>query len=464
MLCNLSLAGRFLPVAIAFAWPQLAAAPGAAGTMVAISDIHFDSFADPSIAQALRAREPGQWREVLAPDAGRGLPAYGSDSNAALLLSALEALERLASSADIVVMPGDLLSHHFNRKAANVLGAPADSEEVRTFAATTTRFVIEAVRQAAGGRPVVYALGNEDAACGDYAIVPNGAYLTEIDQAVKAAAGPDLLHPSFDRTFTAGGWYAMRHPGLRRGTIVVLNTVLWSSRYSDRCGTGGEDAALAQLAFLRAALGEARKREDKVWLVAHIPLGIDAHGSAATADPCQRPPVMYLREEYQAEVLALLQEHAHTITAILNGHVHKDGYRVFAGGDAGPAFAKIVPSISPIFGNNPAMQKMEYDDVGWLTGLTTWRLDLAAKRDAWSEEYLFNEAYGVALGPEAVQAIAEAAQAGRSDAAVQRFAEYYPTGHDAPTGRDLKAIACAVDRLAPSDFMTCLCGSEDAAD
>jgi hypothetical protein len=173
---------------------------------------------------------------------------------------------------------------------------------------------------------------------------------------------------------------------------------------------------------------------------------------------------MYLREEYQAEVLALLQEHAQTITAILNGHVHKDGYRVFVGGDAGPAFAKIIPSISPIFGNNPAMQKMEYDDAGWLTGLTTWRLDLAAKRDAWSEEYLFNEAYGVALGPEAVQAIAEAAQAGRSDAAVQRFAEYYPTGHDAPTGRDLKAIACAVDRLAPSDFMTCLCGSEDAAD
>jgi hypothetical protein len=432
--------------------------------MVAISDIHFDPFVDPSIAQALRAGEPGQLQEVLALAAGRGLPAYGSDSNAALLLAALRALERLASSADIVVMPGDLLSHHFNRDAANVFGAPADSEEVRTFAGTTTRFVIEAVHQAAGGRPVVYALGNEDAACGDYAIVPNGAYLTEVGQAVKAAAGPDLLDPSFDRTFTAGGWYAMRHPGLRRGTIVVLNTVLWSSRYRDRCGTGGKDAALGQLAFLRAALGEARERGEKVWLVAHIPPGIDAHGSVVTADPCRRQPVMYLREAYQAEFLELLQEHAPTITAILNGHVHKDGYRTFAGGDAGPAFAKIIPSISPIFGNNPAMQEMAYDDAGRLIGLTTWRLDLSAKRGAWSKEYVFSEAYGVPLGPEAVQAIAEAAQAGRNDAAVQRFAKSYPTGHDAPTGRDLKAIACAVDRLAPSGFMSCLCGGEDAAD
>jgi hypothetical protein len=173
---------------------------------------------------------------------------------------------------------------------------------------------------------------------------------------------------------------------------------------------------------------------------------------------------MYLREAYQAEFLELLQEHAPTITAILNGHVHKDGYRAFAGGDAGPPFAKIIPSISPIFGNNPAMQEMAYDDAGRLIGLTTWRLDLSAKRGAWSKDYVFSEAYGVPLGPGAVQAIAEAAQAGRNDAAVQRFAESYPTGHDAPTGRDLKAIACAVDRLAPSDFMTCLCGSEDAAD
>jgi sphingomyelin phosphodiesterase acid-like 3 len=464
MLCNSSRAGRFLRVAIAVAFPLLAAAPGAAGTMVAISDIHFDPFANPSIAQALRARAPKQWQEVLALDAGRGLPTYGSDSNGALLLSALDALERLASSADIVVMPGDLLSHHFNRKAANVLGAQADGEEVRAFAATTTRFVIEAVRQAAAGRPVVYALGNEDAACGDYAIVPNGAYLTEVGQAVKAAAGSDFLYPSFDRTFTAGGWYAMRHPGLRRGTIVVLNMVLWSSRYRDRCGTGGEDAAFEQLAFLRAALGEARERGEKVWLVAHIPPGIDSHGSAASADPCQRQPVMYLREAYQAAVLELVREHAQTITAILTGHVHKDGYRALAGGDAGAAFAKIIPSISPIFGNDPAMQEMEYDDAGRLTGLTTWRLDLSAKRDAWSEEYVFSEAYGVPLGPEAVQAIAEAAQAGRNAAVVQRFAEYYPTGHDAPTGRALKAIACAIDRLTPSDFMTCLCGSEDAAD
>jgi hypothetical protein len=91
-------------------------------------------------------------------------------------------------------------------------------------------------------------------------------------------------------------------------------------------------------------------------------------------------------------------------------------------------------------------------------------IDLSAKRGAWSEEYVFSEAYGVPLGPEAVQAIAEAAQAGRNDAAVQRFAESYPTGHDAPTSRDLKAIACAVDRLVPNGFMSCLCGGEDAAD
>src|SRR5438067_2278095 len=83
---------------------------------------------------------------------------------------------------------------------------------------------------------IVVGLGNNDSECGDYRLEPNGPFLAGLRDAVRTMAGTQLLAPDFDTTFAAAGYYSMRHPAADGVDIVVVNDVLWSTDYRDRCG------------------------------------------------------------------------------------------------------------------------------------------------------------------------------------------------------------------------------------
>src|SRR5260370_39478025 len=71
---------------------------------------------------------------------------------------------------------------------------------------------------------------------------------------VRRLVGAERLAPDFDETYAAGGYYAVRHPTVANGLIVVVNDVLWSTRYRDACGTDGLAAAQAMLGWFRDRL------------------------------------------------------------------------------------------------------------------------------------------------------------------------------------------------------------------
>jgi hypothetical protein len=100
------------------------------------------------------------------------------------------------------------------------------------------------------GKPILLSLGNNDSSCGDYKIDPGGAYLAATREAVRSLAGAHLLAADFDETYSAGGYYAARHPTLADTTVVVLDDVLWSDEYDNACGTGGLEAATAMMTWL----------------------------------------------------------------------------------------------------------------------------------------------------------------------------------------------------------------------
>src|SRR5258707_9346730 len=101
------------------------------------------------------------------------------------------------------------------------------------FANKTAVFVVNTV-QAIMGVPVYLALGNDDSPCVDYGLAPGSAFLTALADSLDVLAH----NPEAATDFRTAGFYELPHPTLANEEILVLNSVLWSPRYSN-CGSNG---------------------------------------------------------------------------------------------------------------------------------------------------------------------------------------------------------------------------------
>ncbi len=84
----------------------------------------------------------------------------------------------------------------------------------------------------------------------------------------------------------------------------MLNDLFMARNYATCAGRADPSAADAQLAWLRQQLEEARANKQKIWVVGHIPPGVDLYATATRRlDVCggQRP-TMFLSSEKMADV------------------------------------------------------------------------------------------------------------------------------------------------------------------
>jgi hypothetical protein len=433
------------------------------GTFAVISDIHFDPFDPEGLAKTLAVTE--DWMAAFTALPPGPASQYGKDTNHVLLASALATVAKAAANADFAIVPGDLLSHGFEEDTAKALGVPLGSASQQAFAQRTTIFVAEALGDALAGKPLIVALGNNDSDCGDYEIEPGGDYLAATRETARKLVGADLVAPDFDTTYAAGGYYAARHPTVANTLILVVNDILWSERYQNACGTDGLAAGKAQMDWLKMTLAAQKAAGRRVWMVHHIPWGIDPysteHSKAAT---CPARIVPFMKQDFAAAFVDLLQEYADIIDSSISGHVHFDDYRLLLD-DAGRPLEidKVVPAISPIFGQNPGFQMFSYDvATGRPTDFSTIYLanlpDLSATVPGdWRESYVFSKAYGLpGYTVEAVAALWNGlSQGGRIRDA---YLGHYNVGHGTLAAADLKGYACAIAFLDPQSYSACWCG------
>lgn len=463
---------RSLATALAVGAALLSAGPGAAadaGRFVVVSDIHLDPFDPPHLAKDLAAADPSGWPAILARIEAQDYAGYGADTNHALFASALAAIAEAGADADFIVVPGDLLAHRFEDRAAAALGRDGGPATVRALAAKTSVYVAEAIAGALPGRPLLLSLGNNDSGCGDYRIEPGGPYLEATLAAVRRLADPQgrgLLADDFEATYSAGGYFAMRHPTVPGATVLLLNDVLWSEAYRDACGGDGTEAADAMLVWLEDRLTRAEADGTPVWLIHHIPAGIDAYStSRRPAGACPARVTPFLREPYAGRFVDLLARHARTIRASIGGHIHHDGYRLLLDAGGEPAGVdKIAAAISPVFGQNPGFHVFDYDrGTGSLRDFTTWYItDLGqaslAAPGTWREEYRFTDAYGQPdYSAASVDALWREMTAGSSGVR-DTFRRLYPVSHGALGEADLAAFLCAMGHLRQERFTACYCG------
>jgi sphingomyelin phosphodiesterase acid-like 3 len=438
--------------------------PAPAGKALLIADLHFDPLSDPAIVKQLIAAPASNWETIFAGSGQTGYAHSPQDTNYPLLNSALTAAASQtqtladvakggdgAKSADFAIALGDYLRHDFE---AAFVKTGADQKEFAAFATKTAVYVSRTL-QAKLGVPVYLALGNDDSPCGDYKMAPGSPFLAALADSLDVL----VQNPEAAADFRAGGFYELPHPTVPNYEILVLNSVLWSSFYSN-CGADKSDPGAAELDWLSSKLYRAKTLGNRVILVMHIPPGIDSYNSAKAGS--NKPATEFWQNRYFTRFGELMQSYGEIVEVAFAGHTHMDDFRVLSTPSGAAVAFRITPAVSPIFGNNPAFSICDYSlSTGGISDLATYFLDLAKGGDnpEWAFEYRFSKAYGYSAYTAAnLEALTATIQADSNIRQV--FANYYAASAPSPiTPKNWPFYICAEAHFTAADYSSCVSGT-----
>lgn len=387
---------------------QSAPAGNAVVPVLMVSDIHFEPFWDPAKAAQLAAAPASGWDAIFAGPASadreqrfaslqQTCHARGTDTSYPLLTSSLAAMRSDAAGAKFITVSGDLIAHSFACKYRTLL-PQSTPDDYTAFVEKTLEYVADSLRGAFPGVPVYAALGNNDTDCGDYQLDANSKFLAEAGR-IMAADFKAGERREAQKTFAAGGYFSASLPAPMRHTrLLVLDDLFMGSKYSTCSGKPDPAAAAAQIAWLEKQLDSARRNKEKVWVMAHIPPGVNPYSTAAkgTNICAGKDPQMFLSAEDLPDALA---EFGDVIQLGIFAHTHMDELRLLepsrSGERHGAVPVKMVASISPIDGNNPSFTVARVDPDTAI--MTDYRVYAASNKTGvdttWAEEYDYAEAY-----------------------------------------------------------------------
>lgn len=449
-----------LAALLLFLVAEPAGAQTGTGRFLVLSDFHFDPFDGLTRDQfeRLAAATPADWPKLLA---GQPAAAHGRDAPFSLFHSSLDDAAKRCPEPDFILCPGDFLAHSWQDKYDRLAlrTRSQDPAAYRAFTATTMRVMAERIQQAFPKASFLPVLGNEDSYCGDYMIAPDSPFLSMLAE----VWGPllqiaDAEREAFAATFARGGYYNVRLPQTKKHRLVVLNSVFFAPRYENACGDATATPALDELAWFEETLAAAEMNGDAVWLLMHIPPGID-NFSTSRANGTARP---FWQPELLAKFLRLSERFQSTLQIGIAGHSHMDDFRLILRGTQPPFLTKIVPSISPIFRNNPGYQMFDYDRAsGAIENYTTCFLPLGEFASdvapAWQAEYDFRKTYRLA-GLNATTIVSLAEQLTKEGPAQAAYLRHYAVSGPAPPIA-IKILACAILNTTSGAFNACFSGA-----
>jgi sphingomyelin phosphodiesterase acid-like 3 len=455
-----------------------AAAPGRTVSVLMLSDIHFDPFHDPAKFDALQKAPVNAWAKLLsAPEAATQPKAFaalqktckakGVDTDWPLLASSLKAAQHQDGEALLVTVSGDLLAHNFECRF-QTLSHNAGSAAYAAFAEKTVSFVALQLRLAIPHTPIYLALGNNDSGCGDYHETPESGFLHAVANDVAADAPADdrgaILHVFPDE----GDYSVPLPPPMERTRLTVLQDMFQSTRYHTCNGDDDDGPTKSQIAWLAQQLAQARSAGEHVWVMAHIPPGVDAYSSFHHGnDICSGDsPALFLRSDAVAQTL---ERYPDTIRLVVLAHTHNDEMRLLPTAEGSAIPAKLIPSISPVHGNNPAFLVAEVNPKA--ATMVDYRVYAASNQTgigtAWPLEYRYSSSYGMPdfSGASLKQLVAEfAADPEGSDAKSRDYQRWYAAGqlhkNDAELPKIWPGYVCSMTISSAAAFRSCVCGAK----
>lgn len=359
---------------------------------LSLADIHFSPFVacysvkerPCPLIQRLRSAPASQWPVILSVD-DTGEPRYRQDTNFILLQKNLEGAKDAAAKnhVDFVLVLGDTVGHDF-RYYYKKYSQDKSQEGYRDFVRKTLDFVNLELSAAFPNTSIFMVVGNNDTYSSNYQSVPGGEFFNQ-----TGALWSSLVKSARDRVvmrseFPAGGYYAVDVPGHPELRLIVLNSVLFSVK---SIGRGSERAAGVQLNWLRQQLQQAKNQNQKVLIALHIPPVLDVY---ATRHWRLFTLLEFWRPEYIARFKTELAAFYPEIIGVFSGHLHYDWSQTLLLGGRQDVPVISVPSVSPIYGNDPGFKVYHYsaaDDR--IDDFYTYTYPVRG-RGTWSIEHAYN--------------------------------------------------------------------------
>lgn len=443
-----------------------------------VSDIHFDPFHAPDRGEKLLHTPEQQWGTILAPAstvkeelsfAALQLKcrARGVDTPYPLLRASLHEMESTQRDARFMTVSGDLIAHDFSCRYQSLF-PNSTPQEYQNFVVKTIRFVVEQLQASFPGIPIYFALGNNDTGCGDYRLDAGGTFLAQAGEVI-ASALPASQRRVAIKEFAEGGYYSVMMAAPMENTrLIVVNDLFESPNYVTCSGSPDPAPATAEMAWLKAQLEQARQHKQRVWVMGHIPPGVNPYSTIAKfKDVCGKDgPEMFLTSEKMAD---LLVEYADVMRLGIFAHTHMDEMRLLQPEGARPGGSlersvvlKLVPSISPVDGNDPSFTVARVNPATAL--MQDYAVIAAPDRTgggAWTREYDYAQAYHQAeYSPAALNQLIstlEDDRRGRSEASEQYMNDYF-VGKKIP---ELKPFwpqyACSLANYTARGYSGCVC-------
>ncbi|XP_047921546.2 cyclic GMP-AMP phosphodiesterase SMPDL3A isoform X1 [Anser cygnoides] len=225
-------------------------------------------------------------------------------------------------------------------------------------------------------------------------------------------------------TFRRGGFYTQLFEssvGSQPLRIISLNTNLY---YSPNSVTVNITDPANQLAWLEGILEASSQKQEKVYIIGHVPVGYLPYARNTTA----------IREYYNERLVKIFRKYSSVIAGQFFGHTHRDSIMVLLDEEEKPVNSLFVaPAVTPVKNvwqmesNNPGVRFYQYDLLDYsLLDLWQFYLDLrdANKKNEsdWKLEYILTKAYGIEdLKPESLYEMAKQLSVPHS----KLFEQYY---------------------------------------
>jgi len=466
---------------LAFLNPHRAIAQkhSSANTFLVASDLHFNPVADAGLVPKLIAADPTMWEAILRRSQPAAFSQYGEDTNWWLLRSALDAMRSTLPHPAFILVTGDLLAHEFPQRYQRT-AHDSSPEGYRKFVRKTVEFLALELRKRFPATQILLTPGNNDDDCGDYNIEAGGPFLHDTAAVARKLARAD---DEFSSSWEALGSYDVPNPAIRGARIISLNTIFFSKKYraeqfSAGCATVPSNAASGLVAWLEARLSRAKQAHEKVWLMFHIPPGMDGyssiqqyewevkqHSDQPPAQLCAAALVPMWAPKWTEQFDALLQKYQGTVVASFAGHTHADDFRVINAATNSPSFVLINPAISPIYNQNPAFRVATFAKDGSLADdsvyyLTNLLFAGSTTPGEWKREYKFSQQWNM----RGVNAVNLATLYGKIVADETDGAEWLKLYNASSAAAHLPAgttpgLYCAIEGLDAEAYGNCFCSA-----
>lgn len=313
----------------------------------------------------------------------------------------------------------------------------------------------QTIRQHFPNLTVFPALGNHD-------YWPQDQMLTTTNAIYKAAA--QLWKPWLQTeallTLSQGGFYSqLVKPGLR---LLSLNTILY---YGPNKVTRNMTDPAGQFEWLEKTLEKAAQSQEKVYIIAHVPVGYLPFVRNTTA----------VRESHNERLVSIFRQYSDVIAGHFYGHTHRDSIMVLLDKQGKPVNSLFVsPAVTPIkavlepYSNNPGFRMYLYNPKDYaLLDIWQYYLNLTEanekQRSDWRLEYIMTEAFGLTdLQPQSLLQLGLSLRLPQTKAFDMYFSHYMVSYNSSIIcDGDCKLYqVCAVLYLDQLSYSKCLAGRE----